>query len=767
MKPSSSSALAAALCPSLLAFASPTRQAEPQTGAPPAKPAETQTDPRAESTKKMAARLEEIAATTDPTEVFFLSAEHVPNARKRVQRELGTPNELMARMQLAHESVQANLCDECLEQLDKVDELLAKPSRAHDSMDDEMRHLAVMLRSVAWQRIGELENCLSHHCCTSCVVPFDGKAVHTERRGSENAEKVLLEMLKEDPEDLDARWRLNLVAMTLGQWPDGVPKEQLVPPSAFASEHDVGKFSEVAHDCGMDPTTLSGGVVTEDFDGDGFVDVLTSSIGMRDRMYLWRNNGDGTFTERSHDAGLDGEVGGLNMIHADYDNDGDADVLVLRGAWFGEAGQIPNSLLRNDGHGNFEDVTVAAGLYSEHPTQAGVFADLDGDGWLDLYIGNETQRRDKPHPCELWLSNRDGTFTNVAADVGAATTGFVKAVVAGDYDNDGRPDLYLSTRQGRNRLLHNESVMAAPNDPTHGLRFKDTSAHAGVDRPMMGFPCFWFDFDNDGWEDLYAASNAGFAKDRVDDICRLYLGKPTVSERPRLYHNEHNGKFVDVAPKMGADRALFSMSANFGDVDNDGWLDFMLGTGSPDLRALLPKKMFRNDGGKKFQDVTSSAGIGNLQKGHGIAFADVDEDGDQDVFQVLGGGYSGDVYPHVFYENPGHGHHWITMRLKGVKANRCAIGARIEVRIDEPGTGERSVFVKVGHGASFGSSSLQAEIGLGDATKIVYAEIRWPGSGTVQRLEKLPLDKIVNVTEGDAAVQVVEPRPFKLGHHKS
>jgi hypothetical protein len=752
----SSMLLATALAGSL-AYSSPRQQAA---------------DPRAESTRRMAARLEEIAATTDPSEVFFLSAEHVPNARKRVARAIGTPDEPEARLQAAKEMVQANLVDEALEQLDAIEALVARPGGdAKVEVSDSCRSLAKMLRSVAWQRLGELENCLGHHCCTSCVVPFDGSAVHREPRGSVNAEKVLLDMLADDPEDLDARWRLNLVAMTLGKWPDGVAEKYRVPPSAFASDYDVGKFAEVAHECGMDATTLAGGVVTEDFDGDGFVDVLTSSIGMRDRMYLWHDNGDGTFTECSHEAGLDGEVGGLNMIHADYDNDGDADVLVLRGAWFAEAGRIPNSLLRNDGHGHFEDVTVAAGLYSEHPTQAGVFTDLDGDGWLDLFIGNETQRRDRPHPCEVWLGNRDGTFRNVAAEVGAARLGFIKAVAAGDFDNDGKPDLYLSNRHGRNVLLHNECAgfgdvgSAEAATPTHGLRFRDVTAHAGVDMPLMSFPCFFFDFDNDGWEDLYCASNAGFANDRVDDICRLYLGKSTVSERPRLYHNEHNGKFVDVAPKMGADRALFSMSANFGDVDNDGWMDFMLGTGSPDLRALLPKKMFRNDGGKRFQDVTSSAGIGNLQKGHAIAFADLDEDGDQDVFQVLGGGFSGDYYPHVCYENPGHGHHWITMRLHGVKANRGGVGARIEVRIDEPNTGERSVFVKVNHGASFGSSSLQAEIGLGDATKIVYAEIRWPGSGTVQRLETLPLDKIVCVTEADANVQVVEPRPFKLGHH--
>ncbi len=235
---------------------------------------------------------------------------------------------------------------------------------------------------------------------------------------------------------------------------------------------------------------------------------------------------------------------------------------------------------------------------------------------------------------------------------------------------------------------------------------------------------------------------------------------------PRLYHNEQNGKFRDVTTASGAGRALFSMSANIGDVDNDGWPDFCLGTGSPDFRALLPNKMFRNDGGKRFQDITSSAGFGNLQKGHAIAFADLDNDGDQDLYMVLGGGFSGDVYPNSLFENPGHGHHWITLRLHGVKANRFATGARIHVRIVEP-AGERSIHTVVGAGASFGSSSLQAEIGLGDATKILFAEILWPGSGTRQRLEELPLDQVVRIEEGSEKVEVVPVKPFKLGSRKS
>ena len=135
------------------------------------------------------------------------------------------------------------------------------------------------------------------------------------------------------------------------------------------------------------------------------------------------------------------------MIAADYDNDGNLDILVLRGGWLGKAGRFPKSLLRNNGDGTFTDVTEHAGLLLAHPTQTAVWFDYDGDGWLDLFVGNETMDPNDSHPCELFHNNRDGTFTECAAACGVQVIGFVKGVVSGDYNNDGRPDLYLSQRQ--------------------------------------------------------------------------------------------------------------------------------------------------------------------------------------------------------------------------------------------------------------------------------------------------------------------------------
>jgi hypothetical protein len=167
--------------------------------------------------------------------------------------------------------------------------------------------------------------------------------------------------------------------------------------------------------------------------------------------------------------------------------------------------------------------------------------------------------------------------------------------------------------------------------------------------------------------------------------------------------------------------------------------------------------MFRNADGKFFQDVTTSGGFGNLQKGHGVSFADFDNDGDQDVHEDMGGAVSSDIYPNVLFLNPGHGNHWLKLQLVGVKANRSAIGARIKVVLEHPG-GERMIYRTVNSGGSFGCNPLRQEIGLGDATAIKSVEIRWPGSGTVQTVTRLNLDACYRVREDK---QEAEPMPLK------
>jgi hypothetical protein len=203
------------------------------------------------------------------------------------------------------------------------------------------------------------------------------------------------------------------------------------------------------------------------------------------------------------------------------------------------------------------------------------------------------------------------------------------------------------------------------------------------------------------------------------------------------------------------------MGTNFGDIDNDGFEDIYVGTGATDLWVLMPNVMFRNDRGRAFQDVTTSGGFGHLQKGHGVSFGDVDGDGDQDVYAVIGGWYSGDGFPNVLFENPGHGNHWLTLRLEGVRSNRAAIGARIKVTT-RTASGERDIHRVVGTGGSFGSSSLQQEIGLGRALAIRSLEVRWPTSGAVQIFQDVPMDRVLRIREGADRWTVVAAKSFSF-----
>jgi hypothetical protein len=659
--------------------------------------------------------------------------------RKALDSGVDLSTGLKVRLRIAQELLLAGETAEALRELEGLQEFIT--SRGVVVRADFQRQIRDA-RTLAWLRMGEQENCVLHQGVESCLFPIRGSGVHTKQRGSREAIRGLLSSLAEYPEDLLARWLLNIAYMTVGEYPHKVPSRFLIAPETFASEHDLRRFRDAAPALGLNVLGLAGGSVMEDFDGDGDLDVMVSSSGLRDPLRYFRNNGDGSFTDRTSDAGLTGLTGGLNLIQADYDNDGDPDVLVLRGAWMGSQGRYPNSLLRNNGEGTFSDVSEEAGVLSFHPTQTAAWGDYDSDGWLDLFIGNESSKED-PHPSELYRNNRDGTFTDVAGQAGLAGLGFVKGAAWGDYDNDGRMDLYVSRLGEPNRLFHNE-----------GRSFRDVTPAAGVAEPVQSFATWFWDYDNDGWLDLFVAA---FQVDRPADIAAIYLRRPATSERPRLYRNNRDGTFTDVTAAAALDRVVLVMGANYGDIDGDGWPDCYLGTGEPDFRALLPNRMFRNDGGRRFQDVTTSGGFGHLQKGHGVSFGDIDNDGDQDVFAKMGGAYEGDAFRSVLFENPGHGNHWVTLVLEGVRANRGAVGARVRIR-----AGGREIHHLAGSGGSFGANSLQAEIGLGGAGSIDELEIRWPGSGTVQKFGSVQVDRTYGVREGDAHPRTLERTPIRL-----
>jgi hypothetical protein len=588
----------------------------------------------------------------------------------------------------------------------------------------------------------------------SCLMPIRGEGIHQQRDGGLKAIEALDELLAVAPDNLEARWMLNIAHMTLGSYPSGVPERFVIPPAAFASEHPLPRFDNVAKEAGVDVFGLAGGAILEDFDNDGRLDLMVSHLGFADQTRFFRNRGDGTFEDRTDVAGITGEVGGLNMIQADYDNDGFVDVLILRGGWMGDEGRFPLSLLHNNGNGTFSDVTVAAGLLRFAPTQTAAWLDYDGDGWLDLFVGNESTTPEHPYPCHLFHNNGNGTFTDVAHETGVDFVGFVKGATAGDYDNDGRPDLYLSVQGGDNVLFHNDGPTKSASGSVQ-WRFTDRAKAAGVTEPKSSFGVMFFDYDNDGWQDLWV-SGYNAKGSMAGNVAADYLGLPTDAERGRLYHNEGNGTFTDVTREAGLYRVIPAMGLNFGDLDNDGFLDMYLGTGNPELSTLIPKRMFRNDGGKRFQDVTSAGNFGHLQKGHAIAFGDIDNDGDQDVFEELGGAFITDTAHSALYENPGNANGWIGLELAGVRSNRKAIGARIKLTV-ETGQGPRSIYRVVSSGGSFGGNPLRQQIGVGDASRVSGVEIFWPATGETQRVSGLQLRRWYEIREDGATRTLSRP----------
>jgi hypothetical protein len=643
--------------------------------------------------------------------------------------------------------------EEALDEIDDYERLLAKEGIR---LKTEETAKILELKALCFLRLGEQQNCLTNHNADSCLLPIAGGGIHQDKRGSSAAIKVLSELLEIKPSPY-AAWLYNIAYMTLGEYPDGVPAQWLIPPEVFASDYDIKRFPDVAGSLGLDVDDLSGGVVMEDFDNDGLLDLMVSSFGLKSQLRYFHNNGDGTFTDLTDAAGLTGLTGGLNLIQGDYNNDGLMDVLVLRGGWLVKYGRYPDSLLRNNGDNTFTDVTEEAGLLSFHPDQTAVWFDYNGDGWLDIFVGNESEPGSKEvDPCQLFRNNGDGTFTECAAENGLAVVDWIKGVATGDFNNDGRPDLYLSSVAGPNYLFRNDGPAGKDKSAKAPYHFTNVAAQAGVTEPLKSFPCWFFDYDNDGWLDIFVT---GYSIQNAGDIAADYLGIQTKAERARLYHNNHDGTFTDVTQQVGLSKVLHGMGANFGDLDNDGWLDFYIGTGDPALGTLIPNRMFRNDGGRRFQDVTTSGGFGQLQKGHGIAFGDLNNDGAQDIYSVLGGALSGDHYPNQLFANPGHGNHWLKLKLEGVESNRPGLGARIKV-VAKTTTGEREIHRVVGSGGSFGASSLRQEIGLGAAEGIVRVEIFWPKTGKTQVVSGLAMDRCYTVTEGVSTAREVVLKSF-------
>lgn len=611
-------------------------------------------------------------------------------------------------------------------QLDAAHVGLVFRARTDPELRGARAYLAALL-GVAYLRKGEIDNCVHGHAAASCIVPISKAGRHAMPEGSRAAIRYLTEYLAANPGDLDIRWLLNVAYMTLGLYPASVPKAYLIDPAALQSAENPGQFTDVASDVGLGAAGHAGGVVIEDLDQDGQLDVVLSSVDACESLRYYHQEADGTFTDRTARAGLADQLGGINMSAADYNNDGRIDLFVMRGGW-----EFPmrNSLLRNNGDGTFTDVTREAGLSSgRFRTHSAAWADFDNDGFVDVFVGHEEA------PSSLFHNRGDGTFVDVAAAAGVGRTAFTKGATWGDYDDDGYPDLYVSNYVGENFLYHNE----------RNGTFTERAKTLGVDKPVMSFPTWFFDYDNDGRLDLFVASFVP----SVAEVVKGFLKQPRQAETMKLYRNTGQGSFEDVTAAVKLDRVVPTMGANFGDIDNDGYLDFYLGTGAPSYAALMPNFLFRNHDGKYFVDVTAATRTGHLQKGHGVAFADIDRDGDVDIFENIGGFVPGDAYNRVLFRNPGHGNNWLRVRLAGVKTNRAAIGAKIRLTLEDGSIRYREVST----GGSFGASPFAQHIGLGKNARVKMLEVIWPTSNTHQTFSDVPANREIVIKEFENTIR--------------
>ncbi len=506
------------------------------------------------------------------------------------------------------------------------------------------------------------------------------------------------------------------------------------------------------------PETMGPGVAFFDYDNDGAMDLYMVNSGPADfykpeaplKNALYRNNGDGTFSDVTDKAGVAGGTFGMGVAAGDLDNDGHPDLLVTS---YG-----PPILYRNNGNGTFSDVTAKSGL-SKAPawTTSAVWFDYDNDGRLDLFFcsfvefslgqnvfcgDNKIGRRFyciprvfRPTASALFRNNGDGTFADVSAGTDIARAmGKALGVVATDINNDGLMDLFVANDTVQNFLFANRG---GGKWEEIGLAAEVGFSANGTPRSGMGVDAA--DLDQDGRQDLFVAN--------VDQ------------EMFSLYKNDGNEFFSDVAAVHGisqATRLLSGWGLKFFDFDNDTHIDLLLADGHPDdmieqysnqVKYKEPLLLFRNNGSGRLQNVSSTSGpvFTKSFPARGLTVGDYNNDGRIDVCI----GNNGEA-PILLKNNAGEGHHWIGLKLQGTATNRDAIGATITWSVG----GQKRARLKTSGGSYLSSHDPREVLGLGPATTLDYVEIKWPlPSGKVERFTDLPVDRYVTIVEGKGKIE--------------
>ena len=500
------------------------------------------------------------------------------------------------------------------------------------------------------------------------------------------------------------------------------------------------------------PESMAGGVAIFDYNGDGRPDIFftnganIATLKKDDPKYsnkLYRNDGNGVFTDVTKAAGLEGTGYDIGVAVGDYDNDGHPDLFV--------SGVHRNTLYHNNGDGTFTDVTVKAGLDKWNDPQYGplwsvaaAWVDVNNDGLLDLFVVNYMQwtyseqplcsymgqsdychpRYYKGSPNQLFLNNGDGTFKDVSKEWGIRDhVGKGMGVGVADYDLDGKPDLFVTNDAEYNSLFHNL-----------GNKFEEVAFEAGVALPedgsfVSGMGLDFRDYDNDGYP----------------DIAYVALNHQTFP----LYHNTGKGDFVEVTTPSGMRDLTYKMSGygpGFYDFDNDGWKDLFVSKGHVESRPLPSTELdeyntvFRNPGASgKWTALTEEAGFNAVPpaRHRGCAFGDLDGDGRIDVV-VTALGKNAEIWMN---RTEGSGH-WLEVALRGTKSNRDGMGARIKV-VSKTITQYNHMTSSVGYASS---SYGPVHFGMGADDHADLIEIHWP-SGIVQTLTNIAADRIVKVTE--------------------